>query len=376
MMKHRMLSVLSTVVLVCALTTSCNDQLNLENASTPLTIGIDLNANNEFEFFTSTPIFSRNIKKKSMEIHGTARTLRQSRAIQNAQSPGSAQGRNFQVLLVGKKLLQHEGWIQMLDIIFRDARNTVTDRVIAVDGPVSEIMTLNPDDQPLIPILLRGMIETSSASSETVSTTVQELHRQYFEKGMTPSISQVKVKDNKRILVTGTTLLTKGGKFAASIDYQESILLNLLQKKAKPGISLSYKIPGKSKTGPYDTDTISFTAQKIATKIKTSYNKSRFQFDIKLKIAAALTELMFPYNVLRDNKKLEPVIAEQIKLQLEKLLAKFQNHRIDPAGFGLYARAYQYRHYKKVQEHWAEAMADAVFHVDVQFDISSTGPVK
>ncbi|MBW7474284.1 Ger(x)C family spore germination protein [Paenibacillus oenotherae] len=375
-MKFRLLLTLSAVTLICVTTSSCYDQLNLENASTPLAFGMDLNEDNQLELYTSTPIFSKNIRKKSLEINATIRTLRQSKAVQNAQSPGSTQGRNFQVILVGKRLLQHEGWIQMLDVIFRDARNTVTDRVVAVDGALSEIMFLNPEDQPLLPVLLRGMITTSSDNAETVSTTAQELHRQYFEKGITPSISQVKVKDHKRILVTGTTLLTRKGRYAASLGYQESILLNTLQKKAKSGVSLTYSIPGKSKTGPFDTDTLSFTAQKIATKIKTSYQQSRFQFDIKLKIAADLTEVMFPYNVLRDNKQLEPIIAGLLKSQIEKLLKKFQRHNIDPVGFGLYARAYQYREYKKVQDRWAEALSDAVFHVSVEFDINAIGPVK
>ncbi|CAH1206793.1 hypothetical protein PAECIP111893_02614 [Paenibacillus plantiphilus] len=375
-MKQRLLSALTIVVLVClTTTTSCQDQLNLEDASTPLAIGLDLNEDNQFEFYTSTPIFSKNIKKKSLEISGTARTLRQSRALQNAQSPGSAQGRNYQVLLVGKRILQHEDWITMLDIIFRDARNTVTDRVIAVEGSVSEIMLLNPPDQPMLPILLRGMINTSSGSSETVSTTAQELRRQYYEKGMTPSISQVKVKDNS-VLVTGTTLLHKGGKFAASLGYQESILLNILQNNARSGVSLSYAIPGKPQTGPFHTDMISFTAQKLATKIKTSYKRSRFQFDIKLKIAAALTEILFPLTIQQDYKKLEPIIAEQVKLQTEAMLKKFQSHKIDPVGFGLNARAYQYQQYKKVQDHWTDAIADASFHVTVEFTINSIGPIK
>lgn len=375
-MKRRLLSTMTIVVLVClTITTSCQDQLNLEDASTPLAIGVDLNEDNQFEFHTSTPIFSKDIKKKSLEISGTTRTLRQSRAMQNAQSPGSAQGRNFQVLLVGKRLLQHEGWIKMLDIIFRDARNTVTDRVIAVNGTISEIMQLNPPDQPMLPILLRGMVNTSSKSSETVSTTVQELHRQYYEKGMTPSISQVKVKEDS-ILVTGTTLLHNSGKFAASLGYQESILLNILQKNAKSGVSLSYAIPGKPKTGPFDTDIVSFTAQKIATKIKTTYERSRFQFDIKLKITAALTEILFPFTIQHDYEKLETIIAKQMKLQTEALLKKFQRHKIDPVGFGLNARAYQYRHYKKVQDHWTDALADAAFRVSVEFDINSIGPVE
>ncbi|BBH18841.1 germination protein GerYC [Paenibacillus baekrokdamisoli] len=370
----RLLSIVIATSIVVLLV-GCNDQLNMEDASIPLAIGVDLNKTNRFQIYSSTPIFSKDIKKKSHEITGTADSLRQSRTLQDAQSVGTVQGRNFQVLLIGKRMLQHENWFKMLDVLFRDARNTVTDRVIAVDGNVSEIIYLNPDDQPSLPLLLRGMVDSSSMVSETVKTTVHELHRQMYEKGMTPYISEVQVK-NKKIILIGTTLLDHKGKYAASLGTEDSIFLNMLQKNAKPGVSISLKIPDVPKTGPFDTNYLSFTAGKISTKIKTSYVNNKFNFTIKIKTSVGLSEHFFPTDAPAQVKELEKQISAQMQKKLEKVIKMLQLHKIDPIGLGLYARAHEYQAYQKVEDHWGDALANANINVSVDIKIVTLGPVK
>lgn len=373
-MKGKRLVLLSTVA-VCLLSAGCGDKLDLENAITPLALGLDLDDEDKFHFYISSPVFSKDIKKKSQEIEGMARTLRQSRAKQGVQSAGIAQGRNYQVLLVGKRMLRHADWFRMLDVLYRDARNTITDRMIAVDGTVSDIMHLTRSDQPLVPILLRGMVDTKSASSETVKTTLWEMHRQMWEKGMTPVLSEVKISQ-KKITLKGTALLDHKGQYAASLGEQESILLNILKKDAKPGISLTYAFPGKPKTGPFDTNTISFTVNELSTRVKSSYRQDRFRFDIKIKLIVSLSEHLFPYNVSKNSKSLEKKISGLVKAQFEDLMKKIQKHEIDPVGLGLYARAYQYGEYKKVEDHWGKALADANIHISVAIVLRAMGPVK
>ncbi|MGO4538363.1 Ger(x)C family spore germination protein [Paenibacillus sp. 2TAB19] len=360
---------------VCLLLAGCSDQLSLENAATPLALGMDLDRNGTFKFYSSSPVFSKNIKKKSVETGGSALTLRESRAKQDAQLTGAAQGRNYQVIIVGKRMLQHDDWFKMMDVIYRDARNTVTDRMVMYDGAVSEIIGFNQVDQPPLPILLRGMIDSNSSRSETVHTTAQELHRQMYERGITPSISEVRLQNNKVILF-GSALLNHRGKYMESLGAQESILLNILKGDAKAGISLSYPMPDKPMTGPFHTNIVSFSAGKVKVKVKSGYKQGKFHFDITLASLITLSEEMFAYNIGRDDDELARRINEQCKKQLEKLIAKFQSHRIDPIGLGLYARAHHFRQYEKVQEHWGNALADAEIAVHVKFTIGAMGPVQ
>ncbi|MCD9024965.1 Ger(x)C family spore germination protein [Cohnella silvisoli] len=374
-MKARLNIALLAAAIVCLILKGSSDQLNLEDSALPLALCLDLDQNDELHIYTSSPVFGKNIKKKTHEIDVKARALRQSRTMQNEQSPGFVQGRNVQVILIGRRMLQHKDWFRLTDIFFRDARNTITDRMIAVDGPVSEIIYLNLEDQPMIPSLLRGMVDTKSAVSETANTTAQELRRQFIDTGITPSMAEIKLK-NKVILLTGTTLLHKNGTYAASLGPQETVLLSILQKKAKPGVSFSYLIPGQPKSGPFETDTLSFSAGKIKTKIKTSYRQGRFQFDINIKSAVTLSERLFPYDVYKNANALEQKVAEQMEGQFESLIAKIQQHHIDPIGLGLYARSYEHKQYKKVEDHWADELSDAKIKVSVDIKIGAMGPVK
>ena len=146
---------------------------------------------------------------------------------------------------------------------------------------------------------------------------------------------------------------------------QETILLNILQKKAKPGVSLSYRIPVEPNEGPFATDMLSF-----------STGKGRFQFDFHIKTNIGLTEHLFPYDVARDAEKLEKQATALMKAQIENVIKKIQKHRIDPIGLGLYARAFHYNEFKNVEDRWGEAVADATFHVKVDLTIGAIGPVK
>ncbi|MFK9094928.1 Ger(x)C family spore germination C-terminal domain-containing protein [Bacillus salipaludis] len=62
--------------------------------------------------------------------------------------------------------------------------------------------------------------------------------------------------------------------------------------------------------------------------------------------------------------------------QFEDLLKKIQKNKIDPIGFGLYARAYQYEQFKKMDNDWGKAFAESDIHVSVKVKVNSDGAVR
>lgn len=362
------------IAMVCIIS-SCSDRLDMEDSTFALLVGLDLDKENELVVYSTSPVFSKNVEKKTRELRVKPQTNRESREKQDYYTPGVFQGRSIQVILVSKRILQQENWFQLTDVWFRDPKNPATPRIIAFDGPLSEIIYLNPKDQPMMPLMLRAMIETKDARSETVKTTLQELHEQISEKGVTPVISEVRVKD-KQIVMAGTTLLDDKGKFTDSLNLRESILLRILQNTTKKTVSLTISIPGEMKIGPFHTDKLSLDVQKIKAKIKTSYLRDNFQFDIHITMRVGLSELMFPYDVRSHGKELENKITEQMQKQLERLIKKIQADKIDPIGLGLYARAHEYSHFKDVEDHWGETLAKADIRVSVKTIIGAMGAVK
>jgi Ger(x)C family germination protein len=373
-MNKRLLHVMFIAVVVVFLP-SCSDRLDMEDSSFSLLIGFDLDKENELIAYSTSPIFSKNVAKKTLELRVKPLTNRQARQKQDSYTPGLFQGRSIQVVLISKRVLQQENWFQLTDVWFRDPKNPLTTRIIAFDGPLSEIIYLNPKNQPMLPLLLRDLVETKNIRSETVKTTLQGLHQQIREKGVTPVISEVRV-ENKQIAMTGTTLLDHKGKFADSLNIQESILLRILQNNTKATVSLTIPIPGEMKTGPFHTDKLSLYVDKIKAKIKTSYLQGKFQFDMQITMRVELSELLFPYDVRSHGKELENKITVQLQKELDSLIKRIQADKIDPIGLGLYARAHEYSHFKKVEDHWGETLAKADIHVSVKTIIGAMGTVK
>ncbi|NOU71041.1 Ger(x)C family spore germination protein [Paenibacillus sp. LMG 31458] len=374
-MNKRMLNVIFIFLLV-SFVPGCRDRLDLENSTNNLALGVDLDNEDNLLFYLHNPVYGRGIKNENLVLKVKSQTIRQARGKQDEQAPGVITGRKVQVMLIGKRILEHEDWFQMLDVFFRDMKNPLTPRIIAVNGPISDIMYLNPKDQPILPLMLRGMIDTKSAKSETVQTTLQNLHWQMVEKGVTPCISEIQLDKAKRIMLTGAMLLDHKGKFKTSLDTEDTILLQILNKNAKQPVNLTLTIPGHEKSGPIHTDHVSILVQSMNTKVKTSYQQNKFRFDINIKMPVDLTELSFPFDVRKNGKELENSISKQVQKKFVNLIKKIQEQQIDPIGLGLNARAHEYRQYKKVEDHWGEALSKADIHISVKVNIRSMGPLK
>ncbi|GAA3407457.1 Ger(x)C family spore germination protein [Paenibacillus hodogayensis] len=355
----------------------CYDRLDLEETTSPLLLGYDIDQHNNMLVYISNPVFNKNGGSEAHEIVVEASTSREARDQEDARSAGKIHGRKVQIVLVGQKMLQQADWFRMLDVFFRDARNTLTPRVIAYNGPLSEIIYLDTKGQPMLPLLLREIVDTKSVRSETVKTTLQDMHRQLWEKGITPYISQVAVV-NGEVMLQGMALLDHQGKYAAALDARETILLRMLQNEVKRPVSLTIAVPGEAKQGPFHTDELSFTTETVNANVKTSYSDGRFQFDIRVDMRATLSELLLPMRepYLNEPDLLKSFIAEQVRNQLNDLVRKIKQHRIDPIGLGLYARAYAYEPYKQVEDRWGEALAGADIRIAVNAVLGSTGPVK
>lgn len=354
----------------------CSDRLDLEESTSNLALGLDLDNENNLIVYVNSPSFGRDIKKTTQDIVVKSQTLRQARGEEDQFAPGVITGRKVQVLLIGKRILENEGWFPLFDVYFRDMKNPLTPRVIAIDGSISDIIFLHPKDQPMLPLLLRGMVDTKSTRSETTKTTLQKLHWQMSEKGVTPYLSEIQLDNAKQIRLVGTTLLNHKGKYMTSLSAEETILLQILNKNAKKPVSLTLPIPGQEKSGPIHTDHLSLSVQGMKTKIKTSYQQNKFRFDINITMPAAITELLFPFDVRKNKQELEKMISELTQQQFNNLIKKIQQNQIDPIGLGLYARAHEYRQYKKVEEHWGETLSEADIHLAVKVKINGMGPMK
>ncbi|PAE39397.1 Ger(x)C family spore germination protein [Bacillus sp. 7884-1] len=373
-MKRRLIFIL--VIIYVVFLQGCNRSRQiLEDLTLTLVVGMDLDEENNLIIYTSSPVFSEEAEKKSEEYGVKSQSLRQSRGKFDARVAGLTTGGKVQVILLGKKILQQENWFRLLDLMYREPDFSTTARVVCVDGTVSELIQYQGEDKPRLSIQLTKLIDTANERNIVVKTNLKELHRQMYEKGVTPAITEI--KKNQDVILTGTALLDKSGKYAFKLNIEKNPLLHILQHQVKGDLSLSLSLPELNESNSvFSNNETSFVVQQLKRKINVNYKMDKFHFDIQLNMPIYFKERLFTFDTVKNEKKMEKMIEEQLEKQFKNLIQDFQEHEIDPIGLGMYARAYQYDSWKKVQNQWGEAMGKAEFNVSVKIDIKDSGIIK
>lgn len=198
-----------------------------------------------------------------------------------------------------------------------------------------------------------------------------------YEKGMTPSVTEMKKEKNKAVMVMGTALLSKQGAYRELINERDTILLQMLLYEKRGEISLTVHVPlGEESQKKILKDKISYIVKGVSRKVKTEYKNGSFQFDVQLKLRIAISERLFPFNMEKDYKKMEKMIEEELSKEYAQLIKKCQKENTDPFGFGLYARAYAYKEWKKVEDDWTKAFAQATVRIVPAVSIKGNGVIK
>lgn len=363
------------LVLLALMAKGGMDKMILEDVSLSLIVGIDLDEDGKLVYSTSSPVFSTEAKQKEENYASYATTLRDSREEDDKTFMALTTGGKVQEMVIGKKVMQHKGWIKLLEPFLRDPKNSIRGRMIMVDGNVNDIIRMQPEDKPRLPMYLTKLIDTAHSRNITVKTTLQDLRRDNYEKGKTVSVTELRRK-GERIIITGTALLDEEGRYRMSIGDVETKLLLILQNRDKGESSFSFHAPDQPKGGVFPTDAYSFSIRKVSAKIRTGYRNGNFKFDVKVKIRAGLTERLFTLDMRKETGKLEQDINRQLEQRFERFIRSFQAQQIDPVGFGLYARAYEYRHWRTVKDDWGKAMSKADVDVKVSTTIVSMGVTK
>lgn len=364
-MPKRYLSLCALIMLMA--TTACGKSTALEKLQIMGVYGIDLNEEGRLQSYSSTPIFSREANKKYNITKTPALSTRQSRLQLDSMSIGALTGRKLATVLVGKKLLTEKSIYPYLDVLFRDPSSEINANIAIVDGTVAEIMESDMDDKGRLEVVLLEEIETSYEDRICVLTHAYQLEDQLLNPRITPSVTEIKALPGE-IKVTGTALLSDDGKYAGSLNNKESSLLLLLQQDIGRPIQFMLKLPTNG--------TVAINVKDAVFDIHSAYSEERFQFRVAVHAEAELTEQATNWKENIPVPVLEQEIAKQLQLECNRLMHKIQRYRVDPIGFGYYAKAYQLSQWKKAEDDWGAAFAKADVEITTRVKLISTGAVK
>lgn len=360
------------ILLLCIFPFHVEKPVPIEDTSFTLALGMDINQKGELIFYSSNPIFNTETKETKEILKVKVQTGKQLQEEIDKRTSGLNILSKIQVILVGKKLLTYENWPSLLDFMYRDFKSTVTPLLIVVDGPISEIMYFSPKNKPRISLLLKSLITSAKLRGLTVGTSLQEFHRQLFEKGITPTVTSI--KKDKKIVLTGSTLLTKNGLYKTSLNTKETSLLQILQgKKVSYYSDPIYSKPTRSHEIP---EVVSFVGKNPKTRVTSIYKNGRFQFNYHIYMNVALNECTSCFNKQFKHYQLEYIIKKDLEKQFKKLIKNLQNHKIDPIGLGIQVRAFHNEKYEKVQNKWSETLSKANIRISLHIELENVGSMK
>ncbi|HDX9610904.1 TPA: Ger(x)C family spore germination protein [Bacillus toyonensis] len=367
------------IVICCVYLIGCSQRIPLEKVSLILLIGLDRAPNGDIKVGTSIPLFHHKQQQSTIEHWTQASTVYNGFSKIDTKLTGYMTASKAEIILIGKKLAQESNWLQELDSSYRDPYATINAKVVLVDGPVEEIFTINKPDKPSLPSYISSVIESSIQNNQSVSSTIQQLTREQNEEGMTQIVPVIK-KTKNEIDTIGIALLDRQGKFSTRIPKKDVKFFNLINKSKLTGrMILHLELPPKKSNKKTNT---SIFVQNATRKIDVNFKNGKFVFNLDINANVALVEKTNA-NLIKehyDNKKninnLESAIEKEINKELQNMLDEIQQNKIDPIGLSLYARAFQYKEWKKRKEDWLKALAEAKINVKTHVKIKDTGTIR
>lgn len=366
-MVRKIIYLLSCLLLL----TGCYDQIYVEDVAATLIVGIDLDKQNNLQIYIVNPLINKDQKRNEEKHYSSDATVRMARDKFDTVDPGIISGSKIQIILLGKKLLQKKNWIRYLEPFYRDPQNTMTAKVIGVEGKVSDIIYSRSHKNNFLADYLIKLIRTGNARNVTVKTTFKELYRQVKDKGITPSISSIKKIKNNKVKITGTMLLDSQNLLQSSLNPNENKLLTLLQGKIQGDYPFTINNPFKLKNKQW----LSISAERIEVDKKVSYT-NRFTFNIQIDMGTEIIEEI-PYSgIPMDSRELEKAISKQLTKEITQLIKKIKHAKIDPIGLGLYARAFQYKNWIPHEQNWGNELSKSQINIKINIKVRDVGSIK
>ncbi|PGD07802.1 spore gernimation protein XA [Bacillus wiedmannii] len=367
------------IVICCVYIIGCSQRIPLEKVSLILLIGLDKTPNGDIKVGTSIPLFQHKQQKSTIEHWTHASTVYTGFSKIDTKLTGYMTASKAEIILIGKKLAQEANWLQELDSSYRDPYATINTKVVLVDGPTEEIFKIHKPSKPSLSSYINGVIESSIQNNQSVSSTIQQLMREQNEEGMTQAVPIIK-KTKNEIDTVGIAFLNRKGKYLTHIPKKDVKFFNLINKPKSNGrMILHLALPPKKSNKKTNT---SIFVQNATRKVDVDFQNGKFIFNFNIYANVALIEKTNA-NLIKghyDNKtninNLKSAIQKEINNNLQNMLNQIQQNKIDPIGLSLYARAFQYKEWKKVKGDWLQALAKAKINVKTHVKIKDTGTIR
>ncbi|ADY25000.1 Ger(x)C family spore germination protein [Bacillus paranthracis] len=374
-----MISKIVRVIVIIIFLSGCIHPTPIEKISLVLLVALDQKKDREMLVGASVPLFKKAKQGESLEQIVPASTVYEGFSKINARMKGNLTASKAEIVLIGKRLVQKGGWIKEFDFAFRDPYSTTNTQVLLVEGDVEEILKWSPPDHTLISNYIKGVVDSSFQNNQPYFSTLQRLITRQNLKGIAQIIPIIK-KHNRGIDIKGIAFLNHTGKLVAKMPKEELEFFNIINNyKNTERMMVHLSLEPKEEKRELDTTIL---IQDIKRKIEVNYQDGRWKYNIHLKMNIAFTERINGQVVKNSKKqqaeiqKLEQKIQRNLNRKIQTMLVGLHKKKIDPLNLSIYAKAYQYPHWKKNKEKWPHEISNSIVNIKSQIKINNVGAIR
>lgn len=243
----------------------------------------------------------------------------------------------MKLMLFGKAYAEH-GISHVLRMLSRDVKVQNRCLLAVADTSARETMAATADSDDTL--FLTNMIEQNSRTAELPGKNLQEVMYGYYGEGRDFYLPYITMNSHRRPQAGGIALF-KEDRMVAVAKGTEMLYLKLLSEKTRAGMLL---VPLEAKEGSDQYLLLRILNSRPSWTLRTDGPAPSFRIALHMTVGIKSISDSIKIEDVSQAAHMERTIERFIQNGLSEFIAKCQKLRIDPAGFGDYARTHR-RHW-------------------------------
>ncbi len=272
---------------------------------------------------------------------------------------------HLRLIAVGDDLARKKGLHDILAFFFRDVEIQRNIPFFIVNGQAKDLLALIPPDEKMAALYMNNITSVENFSARLFYDSIGNLATDLYEDG---NALIGRVRPASTDAVSGGIAVIKDWKLAGFLSEVETLGANLLLKRINRDI-ITVQL---DKSNWY-----SVRIYNVRQKVKPRWNghelQLRYHFSSEGEIAEVPKERMITKNK-NAIPRLEKLVAQQLKAAVESALMKLQHeYRTDAIGLGIYLRKHYPQIWKQVGPRWLEEFPRMKVDIRVEHKLRRMG---
>lgn len=346
-----------------------------------LVVGVGLDIEDDDQILNTSVI--RQIKQESggtgkpatanVIYSAAGNTLRETRTYIEKQLGGKYASNKMQVLVLGEDLAG-EDILPIIDVFYRDPRNSLGAKLVVAEGSAKDLLNKNMSEDVFISEkIYKALIETEEQTL-IPGVTIQSVCPDLFDPGTDFALPYIKAKDSDNIDVAGMALFHDKSFTGTILEGEDSTVLLYLNGERGASSMLSFKVnpEEEQRQNQYLTTNTFLKNQKLKVKVDGSHNITA-EINVKLNV----TVVEYPKDHLYNHEKvlkLNEEISKQLTEKAEKVVEQLKKANCDYLGIGRELIAYHPETWEAID--WPSTFPMIDIKPKIEVEITGTGILK